>query len=297
MNHWLKIALLSSLPVLSHAHTVSPFILPDAFDISSSNVSFQSALTVEKFFVPSNNFKTSYVITQPGGQQLALDAAASLKRFNVAEFSPADEGTYRIQTKDAVGNSGKYALIDGRWLRVRPMRAPMAQQAKAPEAPKAEAAQTPAPANAQPPRMIAADQVPANAPVFEVKNTLIAETYITKGKPSAIPAPSNKGFELKLLTHPSELYAGEALKAQILFNGKAVPNVEVDVFKGAGSLDAEKTKELPAVKSNAKGEIEVKFDKAGIYLITAAYPEANPDNTKKPQAESFTYGLTVEVAE
>ena len=93
------------------------------------------------------------------------------------------------------------------------------------------------------------------------------------------------------------LIVTEALKAQILFNGKAVPNVEVDVFKGAGSLDAEKTKELPAVKSNAKGEIEVKFEKAGIYLITAAYPEANPDNTKKPQAESFTYGLTVEVAE
>lgn len=297
MNHWLKIALLSSLPVLSHAHTVSPFILPDAFDVSSANVSFQSAMTVEKFFVPSNNFKTSYLITQPNGQQLPIEAAASLKRFNVAEIETAEDGTYRIQTKDAVGNSGKYALIDGRWLRVRPVRAPMAANAqKAPEAPKpADVAK--APASAQPPRMIAADQVPANAQTLEVKNIFIAETYITKGKPSAIPAPSNKGFELKLLTHPSELYAGEALKAQFLFNGKAVPNLDVEVFKGAGSLDAEKTKELPAVKSNAKGEIAVKFEKAGIYLITAAYPEANPDNTKKPQAESLTYGLTVEVAE
>ena len=80
MNHWLKIALLSSLPVLSHAHTVSPFILPDAFDISSSNVSFQSALTVEKFFVPSNNFKTSYIITQPGGQQRSDPRSGAARR-------------------------------------------------------------------------------------------------------------------------------------------------------------------------------------------------------------------------
>ena len=297
MNHWLKIALLSSLPVLSHAHTVSPFILPDVFDIKGSNVSLQSGMTVEKFFTPTGNFKTSYILTQPNGQQLPFEAAASLKRFNVAEIETAAEGTYRIQTKDAVGNSGKYALVDGRWLRVRPMRAPMQQAPKAPEAPKAEAAKAPAAANAQPPRMIAADQVPANAETLEVKNVFIAETYISKGKPSAIPAPSNKGFELKLLTHPNELYSGESLKAQVLYNGKAVPNLDLEVFKGSSSLSTEKTKELAPVKSNAKGEIEIKFENAGIYLVTAAYPEPNPDNSKKPQAESFTYGLTVEVIE
>ena len=50
-------------------------------------------------------------------------------------------------------------------------------------------------------------------------------------------------------------------------------------------------------KTNAKGEVEIKFDQAGIYLITTAYPEANPDATKKPATENFTYGLTVEVTE
>ena len=295
MNHWLKIALLTSLPVLSHAHTLSPFLLPEVFDTKAAqSISFQSAITIEKFFVAGNNFKTSYVITEPNGQQKPINAAASLKHFNVAEFDLPQDGTYRIRTQDAVGNSGKYALVDGRWLRVRPVRAGM----QAPVAKPAEtAAMKKAPVNTQPPRAIAADQVPANAKTLEVTNHFIAESYVTKGKPTAIPAVSKKGFEFKLLTHPNELYVGESLKAQVLMDGKAVPNLEIDVFKGAGSYEPNAKRELPHVKTNAKGEVEIKFEQAGVYLITTAYPEADSDTSKKPASDNFTYGLTVEVTE
>ena len=295
MNHWLKIALLTSLPVLSHAHTMSPFLLPEVFDTKAAqSISFQSAITIEKFFVAGNNFKTSYVITEPNGQQKPINAAASLKHFNVAEFDLLQDGTYRIRTQDAVGNSGKYALMDGRWLRVRPVRTGM-------QAPVAKAAETATmqktPVSTQPPRAIAADQVPANAKTLEVTNHFIAESYVTKGKPTAIPAVSKKGFEFKLLTHPNELYVGESLKAQVLMDGKAVPNLEIDVFKGAGSYEPNAKRELPHVKTNAKGEVEIKFEQAGVYLITTAYPEADSDTSKKPASDNFTYGLTVEVTE
>ena len=295
MNNLLKIALLTSLPVLSHAHTMSPFLLPEVFDTKAApSISFQSAITVEKFFVAGNNFKTTYVVTEPDGQQKPINAAASLKRFNIAEFDLPQDGTYRIRTQDALGNSGKYALIDGRWLRVRPVRTPM----QAPAAKPAEIASTQkAPVNNQPPRVIAADQVPANAKTLEVTNHFIAESYVTKGKPSALPAPSKKGFEFKLLTHPNELYAGESLKAQVLLDGKPISNLEIDVFKGASSYEPNAKREQPHVKTNAKGEVEIKLDQAGIYLITASYPEANADAKKKPATENFTYGLTVEVTE
>ena len=297
MKHWFKIALLTSLPVLSHAHTMSPFLLPEVFDTKAAqSISFQSGITIEKFFVAGNNFKTTYVITEPDGQQKPINAAAALKRFNIAEFDLPKEGTYRIRTQDAVGNNGKYALVDGRWLRVRPARTPMPMQAPA-DKPAKTAATPKAPVNAQPPRVIAADQVPANAQTLEVTNHFIAESYVTKGKPTAIPTASKKGFEFTLLTHPNELYAGESLKAQVLMNGKPVPNLEVDIFKGAGSYEPNAKREQPHVKTNAKGEVEIKFDQAGIYLITTAYPEANPDATKKPATENFTYGLTVEVTE
>ncbi len=297
MNQWLKITLLASLPIVSSAHTVSPFILPDVFDTNASqNVTFQSALTVEKFFVPSNNFKTTYLITDPKGQNIKINPAAELKRFNIAEFDLPIDGTYRIRTENALGNSGKYALIDGRWLRVRPVR-PQNANAQAPksEQQKADAEKKAAPT--QPPRMIAADQVPSNAQTLEVKNNIIAESFVTKAKPSPIPAVTNKGFEVKFITHPNELFAGELLKGQILMNGKAVPNLEIDVFKGASSYESSASREQPHVKTNAKGEFEVKFEKTGIYLITTSYPEANLDSTKKPASEIYTYGVTVEVAE
>lgn len=296
MNIWLKIALLTALPVVTHAHTMSPYLLPEVFDTQSNNVSFQSGVTVEKFFVPSANFKTSYVLTDPTGKDTAINATASLKRFNVGELTLDPAGTYRIRTQDAVGNAGKYALVDGRWLRVRPARPAAQNQAQTPkpEAPKKEGS---APTTNQPPRVISADQVPANAETLDVTNRLIAESYITKNKPSAIPAVTNKGFEVKLNTHPNELYVGDSLKAQVLFDGKAVPNLEVEIFKGASSYQPNAKREEPSVKTNAKGEFEVKFTQSGIYLITTSYPEANPDNTKKPSTENITYSLTVEVTE
>ena len=90
---------------------------------------------------------------------------------------------------------------------------------------------------------------------------------------------------------------GESLKAQILMDGKAVPNLEVDLFKGASGYQPNAKREQPHVKTNANGELEVKFTEAGIYLITTAYPEANTDNTKQPVAATYTYSVTVEVTE
>lgn len=294
MNHWLKIALLSSLPVIAQAHTASPYVLPEVFDTKSNNVSFQSGVTVEKFFVPNSNFKTSYVITAPDGKDTAINAAASLKRFNIAEFNLDQDGTYRIRTEGAEGNPAKYALVDGRWLRVRPARPANAQQ----PAPRAQAQNEVKPAApAQPPRVISADQVPANAQTLESKSFYIAESFVTKNKPSPIPKSTNKGFEVQLLSHPNELFAGESLKGRVIHNGKAVKDLEVDVFKGASSYEPNAKREQPHVKTNKNGEFEVKFAESGIYLITTSYPEANPDNTKKPNTESYTYSLSVEVTQ
>ncbi|MFT4021978.1 MAG: DUF4198 domain-containing protein, partial [Acinetobacter sp.] len=136
------------------AHTISPYILPDNFDIQTPSVSFQSAVTVEKFFVPNSNFKTSYVLTTPDGKTQNFNAAAELKRFNVAEIDTPIEGTYKIQTVNAIGNPARYALIDGRWLRVRPTL-PSRPEGKN----TINGQPRPTPPN-QPPRFITADQIP-----------------------------------------------------------------------------------------------------------------------------------------
>ncbi|EPG37337.1 DUF4198 domain-containing protein [Acinetobacter colistiniresistens] len=295
MRHLLTLALFSSLPTFSFAHTASPFLLPEVFDSQADNVSFQSGITIEKFFVASRNFKTDYQLTTPEGKTETIKAAAELKKFNIAEANLSTDGTYRLRTQNATGTPNKYALIDGRWLRVRPQRPananPMPQQSN-----KSEQKATPAPTN-QPPRFIAEDQIPSNAKTAQTINSYLAESFVTKGKPSTLPAVSNKGLEFKFATHPNELFSGESLKALVLMDGKPVPNLEVDVFKGASSYQPNAKREQPHVKTNAKGEVEVKFNEAGIYLITTTYPEANTDNTKPPIAQAYTYSVTVEVTE
>jgi hypothetical protein len=293
MRSLLTLALLSVLPQLSFAHTASPFLLPEVFDSQADNVSFQSGITIEKFFVASRNFKTEYLITSPEGKTETIKAAAELKKFNIAEANLTTDGTYRIRTQNAVGSPNKYALVDGRWLRVRPQRPtnPMPQQANKPEQKP-----TQAPIN-QPPRFITEDQIPANAKTAQTINSYLAESFVTKGKPSALPAVSNKGIEFKFITHPNELFSGESLKAVVLMDGKTVPNLEIDVFKGASSYQPNAKREQPHVKTNTKGEVEVKFNEAGIYLITTTYPETNNDNTKQPIAQAYTYSVTVEVTE
>lgn len=293
MRHLITTGLLALLPTLSFAHTASPFLLPEVFDSKSDSVSFQSGITVEKFFVASRNFKTSYQVTTPEGKTESFNAAAELKKFNIAEFNLTNDGTYRIRTKEATGNPIKYAQVDGRWLRVRPSRPANA----APMQPQANAEQKAPQQASQPPRFVTEDQITANAKTLQTTNYYLAESFVTKGKPSPIPQVENKGFEFKFLTHPNELFAGESLKAQVLMDGKAVPNLEVDVFKGASSYQPNAKREQPHVKTNAKGEVEIKFSEAGIYLITATYPEANSDNTKPPVAQSYTYSVTVEVTE
>lgn len=296
MNAWLKVALLSCLPLTTYAHTISPYVLPEVFDTTSSNISFQSAMTVEKFFIPTSNFKTSYLITDPSGASQHIQPAASLKRFSIAEAELPKQGTYRIRTQDAMANPAKYALVDGRWLRVRstamnnnmPARAPM---------PASAANTAPKPATPAIPRFINEADLAKGAQTLEVTNHYIAETYVTRAKPSEIPKVTNKGFEVKLITHPNEVYAGDTFKGQILHDGKPVANLEVDVFKGASSYQANAKREQPHVKTNAKGEFAIQFDQPGIYLITTAYPEASSDNSKKPSAHNYTYGLTLEVVE
>ncbi|XID74390.1 DUF4198 domain-containing protein [Alkanindiges sp. WGS2144] len=294
MRYWLASALLVAAPTLVLAHTVSPYILPEQFDSKEDSLSLQSAMTVEKFFVPSNNFKTSYQLTDPAGKTSVVEAAASLTRFNVAEVNTPADGTYRLRTTNTPGSINKYALIDGNWIRVRPARAQAAQPAKADSKTGGEVAARPA---GQPPRFVTEDQIPAKAKVLETVNIPIAETFITKGKPSPIPDISGQGFEVKLLTHPNELYANDALKAQVFMDGKPVPGLKFEVFKGLSSYERDAEGAKSSVTTNDKGEFELKFDQPGIYLITTAYPAAKPDRTKQPAAKTYSYGLSVEVTE
>ena len=308
MKCFLSAMLLMASPAWVSAHSASPFILPEVFDVNNNSLMLYSGITADKFYVPTRNFTTDYVVTNPDATQTQVTAAARLSRMTVAEVALPMDGTYRIRTENTSSNKTDYALVDGQWLRIRaprpasntamPMTMPItiattAQTAVAnrnlPD--KAEAAKPDAP------KFLTPDQVPATAKRMTTVNTPIAESYVSKGKPSAIPAALQQGLSLQLLSHPNELFVGDELKAQILLNGQALKDVQVDVYKGATAYDVAAKRELPEVKSDAKGELRVPLKAAGVYLLTFVYPAPNSDTQTTPPEQSYSYGLTFEVTE
>ena len=287
------------IPAIAGAHTASPFLLPDQFDIKSDSVTVQSAITVEKFFVPSRNYASQFNLTTPDGKTSHIKPAADLKRFSLLDIDTTQDGTYRISSQQANADrsESRYALIDGHWLRIRTPRPDRAStDPKTDQKPVRAEKQQKAAEPKQPPRFIAEDQVPKNAKTMISYSQQRADTYISKGAPTPLAKPSGKGLELQLITHPNDTYAGDPFRLVALYDGQPIPNLELDVFKGASSYERDANREHPTVTTDAKGQAAISFEQAGLYLITTRYPEDNPDNTQLPASQVEVYGLTLEVA-
>ncbi len=92
------------------------------------------------------------------------------------------------------------------------------------------------------------------------------ETFVTNGAPSEIKA-TGKGLEMVPVTHPNDLYSGEAITFKLMDNGKPAANVEVTVIAG-GDRYRDKGGEL-VLKSGADGSLKFTLDTAGMYWLEA----------------------------
>lgn len=286
--------LLGICPQLSHAHSAAPYLLPEQFDSKNNSVSLQSAITVEKFYSPSRNYQTSFFSTTPDGTQQELKPIATLERFSLLDLATTQNGTYRVKTADQHSSVVDYALVEGRWLRVRTERP--ATPATPPPAPTpAATSEAGAAATPRPRRFVYADELPANAQKAKTEVVQLAETYLSKNAPSALPKPTGKGLELIPVTHPNEIFAADGFEFTVQFDGKPVPKLELELYRGAGAYDQEKTKDLGHVYTDEQGRAKLDFkDTAGVYLLFMQYPPASTDASKQPPARLYNYGLTLQ---
>ncbi len=118
------------------------------------------------------------------------------------------------------------------------------------------------------------------------------ETYVTAGAPSdGVFALSGKGLEIKPVTHPNDLYAGEAAVFQFFFNGEPAAGTSVTVVPdGIRFRDSQEDFSLEA---DAEGRISIDWPGAGRYWLEAEYG----DDRAEPPAmfRRGGYVLTVEV--
>ena len=139
-----------------------------------------------------------------------------------------------------------------------------------------------------------AKEIPAKAEDLKVtQNSSRMEVFVTSGNPTDTALKTTgKGLELAPITHPNDLFEGEAAEFQLLLDGKPAKGVEVSVIPGGNRYRSE----LGEIKttSDADGKISITWPNAGMYWLEAEY--SAKEGAVKPATEvRASYSATLEV--
>ncbi len=230
----LAAALTLCLPAASQAHDV--WLLPSSTVISADNgwITVDAAAGNDKFYFNHNALRLNgLTVTAPDGSTVEPQHASTGKLRSSFDLNLTQAGTYRLAiVGDAIAASWEEGGQRKRWF-------------GQPDA--------------------AAEHIPAKADKLKVwQSVRRIETFVTAGKPSAVK-PSGKGLELVPLTHPNDLYAGEAAEFQMVLDGKPAPGLEVLVVPG-GSRYRDQVNDIK-LKTDDQGKFSVKWPQAGMYWM------------------------------
>lgn len=139
-----------------------------------------------------------------------------------------------------------------------------------------------------------ATQVPAKADDLRVtENSSRIEVFVTAGNPTdTVLKTTGVGLELAPVTHPNDLFAGEAAEFAFLLDGKPAADVEVSVVPG-GNRYRDELGEM-TLKTDAQGKLSITWPNAGMYWLEAKV--SSKDGARKPASERrASYVATFEV--
>lgn len=268
LNTVLFAALVVCLPLTAQAHRA--WLLPSATVLSSDDawVSIDAAVSNDIFHADHAPMRVEgVVITAPDGKNLDAQNASQGKFRSTFDVQLPQKGTYKI----AVASSGLMA----RWetesgeRKMWPGRGERANPADFDK------------------------MVPKKAKNLEVSQfSRRMETFVTSGSPTnTVLAPSKQGLELLPITHPNDLFAGEAARFQFLMDGKPVAGVKVTIIPGG--MRYRNDQAAIDVESDKKGVITVTWPQAGMYWLSANYRD---EKAKKPATiRAGSYVATLEV--
>ncbi len=256
------LTLAALLPIASHAHKA--WLLPSA-TVSTVDqwITVDAAVSNDLFYFNHNPLRTDGLsITAPDGSKVKPENQARGKYRSTFDVHLQQNGTYRL----AVTNGGLSATYEENGQRKR-WRGTPATFAK---------------------------EVPAGAQKLQVSESIgRVETFVTAGKPTTDALKlANVGLELAPVTHPNDLYTGEAATFAMMIDGKPAVNLPVTIVAGGTRY------------RDAQGEIEVKTDAQGRFSVTWPSPgmywletTLSDDKTSVPQAKQrrLSYVATFEV--
>jgi len=142
-----------------------------------------------------------------------------------------------------------------------------------------------------------AERLPAgatNVKTAEANNR--NEIFVTVGEPTTtLFKPTGKGIELVPVTHPNDLYAGEAATFQFLLNGQPAAGLPVTVIPG-GIRYRDQLDQID-LKTDGEGKVAVTWPEPGMYWLNVTTPQAEGEGegTPPPIARRASYVTTLEV--
>ncbi|MDQ8037386.1 MAG: DUF4198 domain-containing protein [Pedobacter sp.] len=262
----LTLALALTLPVVAEAHR--GWILPVATVFSGENpvASFDAGTSNDLFIADHNAMNVEALkIQAPDGTESAPANVAKLRYRSVFDVPLTQKGTWKLYT----ASSG----LNARWEEngQRKMWPPRGTQ--------------PTPEGFE-------KEVPKKADKLEVtQSSRRFETFVTSGKPTTtVFKPTNVGLELVPVTHPNDLFSGEAATFQFIIDGKPAAGTKIEVTQGERRYrNAEESVEYTTDKD---GKVSIKWPAAGQYYLEAEY-----EDTKAPKPATKRVGRYTAVFE
>jgi len=233
-------AAVALLSVTGTASAHRAWVLPSTFTLSGEEqwVTVDGAISNDLFYpnhVPMN--LDSVTVTGPDGQPVAIQNAASGKFRSVFDVHLTKQGTYRISS----GGTGYFAswTEDGETKRWR--------------------------GNEQ---TLVSEGIAARPDAQITRSIRRIETFVTLGTPNeAVFGADGTGLELKPVTHPSDVFAGEEVAFQLMMDGAPAAGIEVEVVPGYDRYRNED--QLATLTTAADGTFRFTAEVAGPYWLSA----------------------------
>lgn len=250
------IALALTVPFAAHAHRA--WIVPSSTVLSSEEpwVGFDAAISNDIFHPDHHAMRLEGVkAIGPDGKEVALQNAATGKYRSIFDLHLQQKGTYKVFTT----SSGLNAMWEENGQRkFWPPRGEQFTQAGFDKA------------------------VPKKADKLRVtESSRRMETFVTAGKPTdTVLKPTGKGLELVPVTHPNDLFAGEAATFAFQIDGKPAAGTKVTVLAG-GMRYRDGQQAIEAV-ADQQGRVSITWPAAGQYYLEAQYQD---DKASKPATQ------------
>ncbi|PHR59945.1 MAG: nickel uptake transporter family protein [Robiginitomaculum sp.] len=244
------------------AHTA--YLKPNTFSTMRGNtITLESSFT-ESFSNPEVVVKSkNWHFYTPKGERKNFDMVQSHKQVTILEQAIEDNGTYRFTSGERLGRKGEmYKLKDGS------LQSMFGHDRK--KKPQPEGAVT-----------------------ITTQTATIADTYVTKGAPTLAVLQTRIGrLAIIPVTHPNEIYAEDGFAFRLTFDGKAMKNQSMTLYRDGGMYADDKG--VVKLKTGKKSVTKIDFKQPGMYLLMTRHKADAPEGSET-DLRSYTTSLTFEV--